>query len=29
MRAGILNHTATEEDLGILLGDIRDLAAGP
>ena len=28
LRAGILNHTATEGDLRILLDDIRDLAAG-
>ncbi len=28
LRAGILNHTATEADLDILLDDIRDLAAG-
>ena len=28
LRAGILNHTATETDLDILLNDIRELAAG-
>ena len=28
LRAGILNHTATERDLDILLADIRDLSAG-
>jgi aromatic-L-amino-acid decarboxylase len=28
LRAGILNHTATEADLDILLDDVRDLAAG-
>ena len=28
LRAGILNHTATEADLDVLLDDIRDLAAG-
>jgi len=28
LRAGILNHTATEADLDILLDDIRDLATG-
>jgi glutamate/tyrosine decarboxylase-like PLP-dependent enzyme len=28
LRAGILNHTATEGDLHILLDDIRDLAEG-
>jgi aromatic-L-amino-acid decarboxylase len=28
LRAGILNHTATEADLDILLDDIRELAAG-
>ena len=28
LRAGILNHTATEADLDILIDDIRDLAAG-
>ena len=27
LRAGILNHTATEADLDILLDDLRDLAA--
>jgi len=28
LRAGILNHTATERDLQIMLDDVRDLAAG-
>ena len=28
LRAGILNHTATEADMDILLDDLRDLAAG-